>query len=99
MNSSRTHIAANLSSHCLSKRRRSMTHRIILFACALTWCMLSIAQAESDAGHDTQTKAPAVSTQTIHNYRKVDDQISTAGQPSEAQIRAAAAEGFKRVIN
>jgi protein tyrosine phosphatase (PTP) superfamily phosphohydrolase (DUF442 family) len=40
-----------------------------------------------------------MSTQDITNYRRVNDQISTGGQPSEAQLRAAAAEGFKTVIN
>jgi protein tyrosine phosphatase (PTP) superfamily phosphohydrolase (DUF442 family) len=76
-----------------------MTHRITLLACALAWCILSFAQERPDAERDNHTKAPAVSTQGIHNFRKVDDQISTAGQPNEEQIRAAAAEGFTRVIN
>ncbi len=40
-----------------------------------------------------------MSTQEIYNYRRVTDQISTGGQPSEEQLRAAAAEGFKTVIN
>jgi uncharacterized protein (TIGR01244 family) len=35
----------------------------------------------------------------IFNYRKVNDQISTGGQPTEEQLRAAAAEGFTTVIN
>ena len=38
-------------------------------------------------------------TQDIYNYRKVNDQLSTAGQPTEAQLRSAAEEGFRAVIN
>lgn len=37
--------------------------------------------------------------QDIYNYRFVNDQLITGGQPTEEQIRAAAAEGFKVVIN
>ena len=40
-----------------------------------------------------------MSTHDITNYRRVNDQINTGGQPTEEQIRAAAAEGFKTVIN
>lgn len=40
-----------------------------------------------------------MSTADIYNYRRVNDQISTGGQPSEEQLRTAAAEGFKTVIN
>ena len=40
-----------------------------------------------------------MTTEQIYNYRKVDDQFITGGQPREEQIKAAAAEGFKRVIN
>jgi uncharacterized protein (TIGR01244 family) len=40
-----------------------------------------------------------VSTADIYNYRKVNDRISTGGQPTEEQLRAAAAEGFNVVIN
>jgi protein tyrosine phosphatase (PTP) superfamily phosphohydrolase (DUF442 family) len=35
----------------------------------------------------------------IYNYLKVNDQIITGGQPTEEQIRAAAAEGYTTVIN
>lgn len=35
----------------------------------------------------------------IYHYQKVDEKISTAGQPSEQQLKAAAAEGFAVVIN
>ena len=40
-----------------------------------------------------------MSTQDIRNYRKVDDRVITGGQPSEDQLRAAAAEGVHAVIN
>lgn len=40
-----------------------------------------------------------MSTAAIYNYRKVDDQLITAGQPTEEQLRAAAQEGVRTVIN
>ena len=40
-----------------------------------------------------------MSTQDILNYRRVNDQIITGGQPTEEQLRSAAADGFKTVIN
>jgi protein tyrosine phosphatase (PTP) superfamily phosphohydrolase (DUF442 family) len=38
-------------------------------------------------------------TETIYNFLKVNDQIITAGQPTEDQLRSAAAEGIEVVIN
>lgn len=35
----------------------------------------------------------------IYNYHAVDDTLSTAGQPSESQLRALAREGFDVVVN
>ena len=35
-----------------------------------------------------------MATADIFNYLKVNDQLSTAGQPTEDQLRDAAAEGF-----
>ncbi|MDR7523618.1 MAG: protein tyrosine phosphatase family protein [Armatimonadota bacterium] len=40
-----------------------------------------------------------MSAQDIYNYRRVDDQIITGGQPTATQLRAAAAEGVAIVIN
>lgn len=40
-----------------------------------------------------------MSTTEIYNYRKVDDQISTSGQPSAEQLKSAAQDGFQTVIN
>ena len=38
-------------------------------------------------------------TEAIYNYRKVDDQCITGGQPTATQLRSAADEGFRTVIN
>jgi protein tyrosine phosphatase (PTP) superfamily phosphohydrolase (DUF442 family) len=38
-------------------------------------------------------------TPGIHNYRAVDERYGTAGQPTEEQLKAAAAEGYKTIIN
>lgn len=38
-------------------------------------------------------------THDIYNYRKVNDHLITGGQPKEEQLKAAAEEGFKTVIN
>jgi uncharacterized protein (TIGR01244 family) len=46
-----------------------------------------------------RAKNRIMSTQEIYNYRKVDDQLITGGQPTEEQLRSAAAEGFKTIIN
>lgn len=40
-----------------------------------------------------------MSTQEIYNYRKVDDQLITGGQPTEEQLKSVAEEGFTTVIN
>lgn len=40
-----------------------------------------------------------MSTQEIYNAIKVDDQLTTGGQPTEEQLRDAASEGFATVIN
>ncbi len=40
-----------------------------------------------------------MSTQDIQNFRKVNERLVTAGQPSEEQLKAAALEGFKTIIN
>jgi uncharacterized protein (TIGR01244 family) len=40
-----------------------------------------------------------VSTQDIYNYRPVNEQLITGGQPTAEQIQAAAQEGFNTVIN
>jgi uncharacterized protein (TIGR01244 family) len=40
-----------------------------------------------------------MSTEGIYNYRKVNDRISIGGQPTEEQLRSAAAEGFTTIIN
>ena len=40
-----------------------------------------------------------MSVEEIFNYMKVDDHISTAGQPTEEQMRDLAADGFTAIIN
>lgn len=40
-----------------------------------------------------------MSTRNIYNYRKVNEQIITGGQPTLDQLKAAADEGFQTVIN
>lgn len=45
------------------------------------------------------SSAQEMGTPTIYNYRKVDEHHATAGQPTEEQLKAAAAEGFETVIN
>ncbi len=40
-----------------------------------------------------------MSTETIFNYRKVNDQLITAGQPQDEQLKAAAEEGVRTIIN
>jgi len=40
-----------------------------------------------------------MSTQDITNYRRVNDRISTGGQPTQEQLRSAATEGFSTIIN
>ena len=40
-----------------------------------------------------------MSTSEIFNYRYINERIITAGQPTEAQLQDAAAEGFQTVIN
>lgn len=40
-----------------------------------------------------------MSTKEIYNYRKVNDQIITGGQPTAEQLKSAAKEGINTVIN
>ncbi|CAG0933492.1 hypothetical protein TFLX_03075 [Thermoflexales bacterium] len=40
-----------------------------------------------------------MSLEEIYNYRFVTNQLSTGGQPTEGQLRAAAAGGFTTIIN
>ena len=35
----------------------------------------------------------------IYNFRLIEDTLSTSGQPTEAQLRAAASEGYEVIIN
>jgi uncharacterized protein (TIGR01244 family) len=62
-----------------------MTMRIIALTILCTFAGVSMAQE--------------MGTPTIYNYRKVDEHHATGGQPTEEQLKAAAAEGFETVIN
>jgi hypothetical protein len=42
--------------------------------------------------------AQDMGTQAIYNYKKVDEHHATGGQPTEDQLKAAAAEGFATII-
>lgn len=46
-----------------------------------------------------ESQAQPMGTKGINNYRSVNEQYATAGQPSEEQLKAAAAEGFQTIIN
>lgn len=35
----------------------------------------------------------------IYNFRPIDEMLSTSGQPTESQLRTAAAEGYEVIIN
>jgi len=35
----------------------------------------------------------------IYNFRLIEDGLSTSGQPTEAQLRAVASEGYEVIIN
>src|SRR5262245_39770568 len=61
-------------------------------------CMVATSGAALPSGRapDPRRDMP---TDTIYNYRKVDDRLITGGQPREKQFRDAANEGFTAVIN
>lgn len=40
-----------------------------------------------------------MSTQNIYHYVKINDRLSTSGQPAEDQLKSMAADGFQAVIN
>jgi protein tyrosine phosphatase (PTP) superfamily phosphohydrolase (DUF442 family) len=67
-----------------------------LMLCAL---LGAVAATADERAHDPVTGEAKVTTQDILNYRKVDERIGTGGQPTEPQMRAAAAEGYQAVIN
>jgi uncharacterized protein (TIGR01244 family) len=75
-----------------------MSRHAVVF-CLLTISFSTFAQERPQTAGDDQSEAHEVTTQGIYNYRKVDDQFITAGQPREEELKAAAAEGFRRVIN
>ena len=44
-------------------------------------------------------RMPGASVSAIPKYRAVDPLLSACGQPTEEQLRAVAADGFKTVVN
>ena len=71
---------------------------------AIVFCLFAVpastfAQERPQTGADAKAEARTVTIDSIYNYRKVDDQFITGGQPREEQLKAVAAGGFKRVIN
>ncbi len=41
----------------------------------------------------------SVKVAEIYNFRRIDDTLATSGQPSEAQLRSVAEEGYEVIIN
>jgi len=66
---------------------------------SLFWQTIFTASAWAPSRNPLTTEEKPMGTQEIYNYRKVDDQLATAGQPTEEQLRAAAADGFVAFIN
>jgi protein tyrosine phosphatase (PTP) superfamily phosphohydrolase (DUF442 family) len=50
------------------------------------------------AGEARYSGVPGM-TDAIHNFRRLDERLATAGQPGDAQFRALAAAGCEAVIN
>jgi uncharacterized protein (TIGR01244 family) len=70
----------------------------IIFA-VLAGSLLLTAVPRAVAAEAAKGESGEAGTKSIRNYISVNDQYATAGQPSEEQLQAAAAEGFKTVIN
>ncbi len=64
--------------------------RIIAFVILCSFAAITAAQEAAQEKMDTQK---------IYNYRPVDERYATGGQPTEEQLKAAAAEGYRTVIN
>jgi protein tyrosine phosphatase (PTP) superfamily phosphohydrolase (DUF442 family) len=60
---------------------------------------LAVAATADERAPDPARSEAKVTTSDIFNFRKVDERVGTGGQPTEAQLRAAAAEGYQAVIN
>ena len=69
----------------MTSDERPMTMRIIALAILCSFAAVTAAQE--------------MGTQSIYNYRKVDERHATGGQPTEEQLKAAAAEGYETIIN
>jgi protein tyrosine phosphatase (PTP) superfamily phosphohydrolase (DUF442 family) len=58
-----------------------------------------VAASMLSSGATRALAAEPVSTKNIRNYVSVNEQYATGGQPSEEQLKALSAEGFKTIIN
>ena len=65
-----------------------------ILICSLALPVFVQAQDDSKARESVK-----VGTEGIYNYRRVDDQFITGGQPNEMQLKAAADEGYRVIIN
>ena len=70
-----------------------MRPRTLLLICALALPAIALGQDDSKA------REVKVGTEGIYNFRRADDQFITGGQPNEMQLKAAAQEGVRVVIN
>jgi protein tyrosine phosphatase (PTP) superfamily phosphohydrolase (DUF442 family) len=70
-----------------------MRPRILFLLCALALPALAPGQ------DDPKSREVKVGTAGIYNYRRVDEQFITGGQPNEMQLKAAAQEGYRVIIN
>src|SRR5436309_14841832 len=66
-----------------------------------TWCLRLFIRAICDrkAESKRRMKAEAEKLSNIYNFRAINEQLGTAGQPSEAQLRFVRDAGFDVVIN
>jgi uncharacterized protein (TIGR01244 family) len=74
--------------------------RSVVIAVLCSLAVVAAAQERaSTAARPAGAEAQRMGTPGIYNYRSVDERFATGGQPTEEQLKAAAAEGFKTVIN
>ena len=72
--------------------------RIILAVLAGSFLVSAVPRAlAAETAKDESAKEWG--TKSIRNFVSVNEQYATAGQPSEEQLKAAAAEGFETIIN
>lgn len=60
---------------------------------------LALAAFAHGADDSKKPESAQVTTESIYNFRRVDDRYITGGQPTEPQLQAVAADGYDVVIN